>query len=31
MYDTFDAQRKRLEDAKAKYGEYISPFDLVTK
>ena len=31
MYETFDAQRKRLEDAKAKHGEYISPFDLITK
>ncbi|MCF7956688.1 MAG: phosphoenolpyruvate carboxykinase (GTP) [Phycisphaerae bacterium] len=31
MYETFDLQRKRLEDAKAKHGEYISPFDLVKK
>ena len=31
MYETFDLQRKRLEDAKAKHGEYISPFDLITK
>lgn len=31
MYETFDLQRKRLEEAKAKHGEYISPFDLITK
>lgn len=31
MYETFNLQRKRLEDAKAKHGEYISPFDLITK
>ncbi|MBW8017016.1 MAG: phosphoenolpyruvate carboxykinase (GTP) [Planctomycetes bacterium] len=31
MYETFDTQRKRLEDTKAKHGEYISPFDLIKK
>ena len=31
MYETFDLQRKRLEDAKVKHGEYISPFDLIKK
>ncbi len=28
LYDTFDLARKRLNDARDKHGDYISPFDL---
>jgi phosphoenolpyruvate carboxykinase (GTP) len=28
VYDTLEATHKRLIEAKEKYGEYISPFDL---
>ena len=31
LYDTFTAVRKRLNEAAAKYGDCISPFDLVRK
>ncbi|MFA6175651.1 MAG: phosphoenolpyruvate carboxykinase (GTP) [Phycisphaerae bacterium] len=31
VFDTFDAQRKRLKDAQEKYGDNISPFDLESK
>ncbi len=30
MYDTLAGTRKRLEEAQAKYGDYISPFDLAS-
>lgn len=29
VYDTFAKARQRLKDAQAKFGDYISPFDLV--
>jgi phosphoenolpyruvate carboxykinase (GTP) len=28
VFDVFDANRKRIKDAQAKHGDYISPFDL---
>jgi phosphoenolpyruvate carboxykinase (GTP) len=28
VYDTLEATKKRLEEAREKYGDYISPFDL---
>jgi phosphoenolpyruvate carboxykinase (GTP) len=28
VYDTLAATKKRLEEAREKYGDYISPFDL---
>ncbi|HBG78084.1 MAG TPA: phosphoenolpyruvate carboxykinase (GTP) [Phycisphaerales bacterium] len=31
VFDTFDAQRKRLKEAQEKYGDNISPFDLESK
>ena len=31
MYEVFDRQRKRLQDAKDKHGDNISPFDLIAK
>jgi phosphoenolpyruvate carboxykinase (GTP) len=31
LYDIFDDVRKRLKDAQAKHGLYISPFDLAAK
>ncbi|MHC4913362.1 MAG: phosphoenolpyruvate carboxykinase (GTP) [Planctomycetota bacterium] len=31
LYDTFDDVRKRLKSTQEKHGDYISPFDLVTK
>lgn len=31
LYDIFDDVRKRLKDAQAKHGVYISPFDLLEK
>jgi phosphoenolpyruvate carboxykinase (GTP) len=31
LYDIFDDVRKRLKDAQAKHGLYISPFDLTAK
>ena len=31
LYDIFDDVRKRLKDAQAKHGVYISPFDLKAK
>ncbi|MFA6185651.1 MAG: phosphoenolpyruvate carboxykinase (GTP) [Phycisphaerae bacterium] len=31
VFDTFDTQRKRLKDAQAKHGDYISPFDFETR
>ncbi|MHB9069081.1 MAG: phosphoenolpyruvate carboxykinase (GTP) [Sedimentisphaerales bacterium] len=31
VFDTFDAQRKRLKEAQEKYGDHISPFDLESK
>jgi phosphoenolpyruvate carboxykinase (GTP) len=30
VYDTLEATRKRLNEAADKYGDYISPFDLVS-
>jgi phosphoenolpyruvate carboxykinase (GTP) len=30
VFDTFDKVRKRLEAAKEKHGEYVSPFDLTS-
>jgi len=30
VFDTFDKVRGRLEAAKEKHGEYISPFDLTS-
>ena len=30
VYDTLEATRKRLNEATEKYGDYISPFDLVS-
>lgn len=31
LFDTFAEVRKRLKNAQAKYGDYISPFDLSTQ
>ena len=31
LFDTFAEVRKRLKAAQAKYGDYISPFDLSTQ
>ena len=31
VYDTLDATRRRLNDARDKHGDYISPFDLTAK
>ncbi len=31
LFDTFAEVRKRLKDAQAKYGDYISPFDLTAR
>lgn len=31
VFEVFTAQRKRLQQAKDKYGDYISPFDLEAK
>ena len=31
LFDTFAEVRKRLKNAQAKYGDYISPFDLTKK
>ena len=31
VYDTLEATRDRLKDATAKYGDYISPFDLAAQ
>ncbi|MBN1804447.1 MAG: phosphoenolpyruvate carboxykinase (GTP) [Sedimentisphaerales bacterium] len=31
VYDTLEETRKRLNDIRDKYGDYVSPFDLVSK
>ncbi len=31
VYDTLDATRRRLNDARDRHGDYISPFDLAAK
>jgi len=31
LFDTFAEARKRLKNAQAKYGDYISPFDLIAQ